>query len=203
MKEEQRNSQTKKTWGDLFPVYTDEFQPVCDFHHGMVRPVCGVHMKQIVRANRKHPEWADNSDATYRHAPDITFINGRFYVQYICSPKDEHEPGGFCMLAVLDRDLDPVEYRVSFPTYRVPECRITDYKGIVHEFDGNTFAFPHQRMSFFRSSTGRHLILSFYGSSPEKWMTNWDNYGIGRLVREIRADGTFGDIYFILPNYQA
>ncbi len=169
----------------------------------MVRPVCGVHMKQIVRANRTHPELADGSNATYRHAPDITFFHGRFYVQYICSPVDEHEPGGFCMLASFASDFSDVRYEVAFPTYRIPKCTVTDYKGMTHEFDGDSYVFPHQRMSFFRSSEGRLLLLAFYGWSPEKWMTNWDNYGIGRVVREVYSDGSLGDIFFIFPNYQA
>lgn len=46
------------------------------------------------------------------------------------------------------------------------------------------------------------LLLGFYGWSPEKWMTNWDNYGIGRVVRELYPDGSLSPIYFIRPNWQ-
>jgi len=73
------------------------------------------------------------------------------------------------------------------------------YSQFVH---GKTMAFMHQRMSFFKSSKDRMLVLGFYGWSPEKWMTNWDNYGIGRVVRELFPDGSMSDIFFIRPNYQ-
>lgn len=46
------------------------------------------------------------------------------------------------------------------------------------------------------------LLLGFYGWSPKPWITNWDNYGIGRVVRELYPDGSFGPVYFIRPCWQ-
>lgn len=187
----------------ILPKYVGMEIPNCDYTHGLIAPFPGVKNYQLVRANRTYPKLADNTSTTYKHAPDITFFNGRFYVQYLVNDKDEHEQGGFSILASFERPDGEIKFETSFPKYRIRKCTITDYKGIVHEYDGNSYAFMHQRMSFFKSSEGRLLLLGFYGFSPEKWMTNWDNYGIGRVVREIRKDGSLSDIFFIRPNYQA
>ncbi|MGN0299413.1 MAG: dihydrodipicolinate synthase family protein [Lachnospiraceae bacterium] len=184
------------------PQYTDEVLPNCDYHHGQIFPAKGVKCVQIVRANRLHPEWADGTNSTYKHAPDLAYWNGKFYVQYLCNPVEEHTGAGYSVLASSSDGRNWGGFEISFPEYCIPKTTVTDYKGLTHTFDGTTYGFMHQRMSFYRSSQNRMLLLGFYGWSPYKWMTNWDNYGIGRVVRELYADGSLSEIYFIKPNWQ-
>jgi hypothetical protein len=51
-------------------------------------------------------------------------------------------------------------------------------------------------MGFYVSPDDRLLVLSFFGKHPSPN----DGDGIGRAVREVRADGTFGPIYFLRLN---
>ena len=185
------------------PFYNGTVEPNCDYHHGQIPLLPGVKCYQITRANRAYKELADGTTSTYKHGADLTYFHGKFYVQYLCNPKDEHYEAGYSVLASSSDGKKWNKFQISFPEYLIPACILTDYKGIVHEFDGTQYAFMHQRMSFYRSSSNRMLVLGFYGYCPEKWMTNWDNYGIGRVVRELYADGTMSDIYFIRPNFQA
>lgn len=183
--------------------YVGDIHPNCDYHHGQIFPAKGVKCYQVVRANRHNPQLADGTTTTYKHAPDLAYFNGRFYILYLCNPKDEHSGAGF---SVLISSIDGINFSdpvIAFPEYKIPAVKIKDYKGNEKEFDGTSYAYMHQRTGFYRSSTGRMLLLGFYGWSPEKWITNWDNYGIGRVVRELYKDGTMSDIYFIRPNKQS
>jgi len=191
------------SFNNKLPHYIGNVHPNCDYHHGQIVPAKGVKCYQVSRANKDAKEQDDNTGYTYKHAPDIAYFHNKFYVHYLCNPKDEHTGAGISVLATSQNGVDWNNFQSSFPTYLMKEGSITDYKGLTHQFDGTTDAFMHQRMSFFKSSDGRMLLLGFYGWSPEKWMTNWDNYGIGRVVRELYSDGTLGDIYFIRVNKQA
>lgn len=202
LRKEYRTEEIEQVGENEMPCYVDEQQPNCDYHHGQIFPAKGVKCRQIVRANCHYPELADGTDSTYKHAPDIAYFAGRFYVQYLCNPKEEHTGAGYSVLASsVDGEIWD-KFQISFPMYPIRKTTVTDYKGLTHTFDGSQFAFMHQRMGFFRSSKNRMLVLGFYGWSPEKWMTNWDNYGIGRVVRELYPDGSLSAIYFIRPNWQ-
>ena len=52
--------------------YVGDTAPDCEKHDGGLRPVVGVHNVQVVRANREHPECAENVGNTYNHAPSLT-----------------------------------------------------------------------------------------------------------------------------------
>jgi hypothetical protein len=67
---------------------------------------------------------------------------------------------------------------VAFPSYRLPD---------------GTLAVPHQRAGWFVAPNGRLLTTGFFGipNHPN------DGTGIGRLVREVRRDGSLGPIHFI------
>mgnify|MGYP001609627142 CR=1 FL=1 len=54
----------------------------------------------------------------------------------------------------------------------------------------------HQRMGFYVAPNGRLLVLGFYGI-PRR--PN-DGRGVGRVVREVLADGSFGPVFFIRDN---
>ena len=67
------------------PHYTGKIHPNCDYHHGQIPPARGVECWQISRASRS-PEQDDGSGCTYKHAPDLAWFAGKFYVQYLCNP---------------------------------------------------------------------------------------------------------------------
>ncbi len=184
------------------PEYIGGVHPNCDYFHGQIPYAKGVHLYQVSRASRD-PETDDGTGHTYKHAPDLCWYEGRYYIQYLTNPKDEHGGAGVSVLASSADGRSWGDYRISFPEYRIPACETTDYKGLHHVFDGTKPAFMHQRMAFYRAKNGVMLLLGFYGWSPELWMTNWDNYGIGRVVRRLYPDGSLGEIFFIRVNWQA
>jgi hypothetical protein len=57
-------------------------------------------------------------------------------------------------------------------------------------------AMMHQRMGFYVAPNGRLLVLAFYGNAPSPY----GQFGIGRVVREVYKDGSYGPIYFIRYN---
>ena len=61
-------------------------------HDGGLSPVVGVHNIQIMRANREHPAPENGMGWTYNHQPMMAYWHGRFYVHYLCDPKDEQGP---------------------------------------------------------------------------------------------------------------
>lgn len=185
------------------PFYKGKRKVNPDYHHGQVPIMGGVACYQVARADRLDTSIADGTTSTYKHAPDIAYYHGRFYVMYLCNPKDEHGDAGFSMLVSSEDGRSFYDHREVFPEYRIPKCTLTDYKNITHEFTGDEYAFMHQRRCFYRAKNDCMLLLGFYGYSPERWMVNWDNYGIGRVARRLFPDGSLGDIFFILPNYQA
>ncbi len=185
------------------PEYIGKIHPNCDYFHGQIPCALGVHLYQVSRANREEPELDDGTGHTYKHAPDLCWYGGRYYIQYLTNPKDEHGGAGMSVLTSSADGRKWGDYQISFPEYRIPACEVTDYKGLHHVFDGTRPAFMHQRMAFYQAKNGVMLVLGFYGWSPELWMTNWDNYGIGRVVRRLYPDGRLGKICFIRVNWQA
>lgn len=188
--------------GSRLPRYVGKIHPNCDYIHGQIPPARGVKCWQVTRANPVHPEWEDGVGYTYKHAPDLCWFHGKFYIQYLTNPVGEHTGAGLSILASSADGAHWGDFTVSFPHYRIPACQVTDYKGLTHTFTGESYAFMHQRMCFYQTKAGRMLVLGFYGWSPDPTMVNWDNYGIGRVVRELYPDGSLGDIYFICPNWQ-
>jgi hypothetical protein len=168
-------------------------------HNGGLRLAVGVKNFQAFRANRTHPELAEDSGWTYNHAPMLAYWNDRFYLEYLSSPVNENFSP---MQTLLTRSVDGVNWekpRVVFPQYSLPNGRI---------------ALMHQRMGFYVAPNGRLLVLGFYGlgrgtgllkgsgeeiSDPGKLNPN-DGTGVGRVVREAHPDGSFGNIYFIRYN---
>ena len=51
----------------------------------------------------------------------------------------------------------------------------------------------HQRMGFYVTSDDRLLLIAFYGHTEDPFREG----GIGRVVREMKKDGTMGPIHFI------
>ncbi len=165
-------------------------------HNGGLRLAVGVKSFQVFRANRTHPELAEDFGWTYNHAPMLAYWKDRFYLEYLSSPVNENFSP---MHTLLTRSADGVNWekpRVVFPQYSLPNGKI---------------ALMHQRMGFYVAPNGRLLVLGFYGlgrgtgllrgsgeelPAPGKLNPN-DGTGLGRVVREVHPDGSFGNVYFI------
>src|SRR5581483_2877225 len=151
---------------------------------GRLRPAIGVESIQAFRANRSHPDLADGFGWTYNHAPMLAYWNGLFYLEYLSTPKGEHQPPGQTLVMTSADGRRWTKPTVVFPVYDVAEGKP---------------AFMHQRMGFYVAPDGRLLVLAFYGRGPNPF----NMYGIGRVVREAYRDGTYGPIYFIRYNRHA
>ena len=90
------------------------------------------------------------------------------------------------------------EEEIVFPPYKVPEGHVKDgRKDSAHSL----LAVMHQRIGFFTSSDKRFFALGFYGIVMGKGDDPNDGNGIGRVIREIRKDGSFGPIHFLRLNH--
>ncbi len=154
-------------------------------HEGGFRYAIGVENIQVMRANRTHPEEADDYGWTYNHAPNITYWKGKFYLEYLSNPVDEQQPPGQTLLVTSADGRRWSKPVVAFPPYKAPEGVTIPkpYYGYI----------MHQRMGFYTAPDGRLLLLAFYGHSYNPFKEG----GIGRVVREIFPDGSMGPIYFI------
>ncbi|MCH4553868.1 exo-alpha-sialidase [Aestuariibaculum lutulentum] len=154
-------------------------------HEGGLRYAIGVENIQTMRANRTHPEWSDGFGWTYNHASNLAYWNGQFFQQYLSGESDEHVPPVQTLLITSKNGKEWSFPQVIFPPYQAPE-------GVALQ-EGATGYMMHQRMGFYVAPNGRFLTLAFYGHSENPFREN----GIGRVVREIYKDGSFGPIYFI------
>ncbi|HWA28012.1 MAG TPA: exo-alpha-sialidase [Lacunisphaera sp.] len=148
---------------------------------GGLRPVVGVQNIQVYRANRTEPAHADKLAHTYTHAPMLCYWRGKFYLEFLSGAKNEHDNPTVTSLTTSTDGLNWETPRTVFPAFTLPDGSQT---------------IAHQRMGFYVAPDGRLLVLSFYGKHPEPN----DGTGLGRAVREVNADGTFGPIYFIRLN---
>jgi hypothetical protein len=177
--------------------YTGKTLVNADYHHGQLSPVMGVHNIQTFRANREHPELAENFGWTYNHAPMLAYWNNKFYVEYLSDKVGESIPPGQTLLQSSTDGYSWTKPAVVFPVYRIPDG--TTKKGrpdVARDLD----AVMHQRMGFYVSTKNVFLVLGFYAISFDAKDDPNDGNGIGRAVREIKADGTYGQIYFIHYN---
>jgi hypothetical protein len=179
--------------------YTGEHIANTIAHHGQLRPAVGVQHIQVLRANRTHPEWVEGSGWTYNHAPMLAYWNGRFYLEYLSNPVSEHGLPGQTLLVTSADGIHWDRPAVVFPIYRVPDGV---YQGPVPLPPGSD-AVMHQRMGFYVAPDGRLLVLGFYGVCPTTAVMPNDGRGIGRVVREVYADGSWGPIYFVRYNRHA
>ncbi len=166
-------------------VYVDQ-----EVHDGRLRPAVGVESYQVMRANRSRPGLGDGFGWTYNHAAMLAHWRGRFYLQYLSNPVGEHEPPGQTLLVTSADGRQWGKPRVAFPPYPPPA-------GADQALPPKTTGYMmHQRMGFFVAPNGRLLTVAFYGFAPDPFGQG----GIGRVVREIRADGSFGPIHFLRYN---
>ena len=172
------------------------------FQDGGLPHAMGVKSFQVLRANRAHPEWADGSGWTYNHAPMLAWYHGRFYLEYLSNPVDEHEVPGHTLLTTSENGMYWSFPQVIFPTIEVPTSQ---YKGPrTPLLTDPILTVPHQRMGFYCAPNGVLLALSFYGIVHDRRRSMpCDGWGVGRAVRRIFPDGSWGDIHFLLYNTPA
>ena len=177
--------------------YTGKTLVNADYNHGQLTPVVGVHNIQTFRANREHPELAENFGWTYNHAPMLAYWNNRFYVEYLSDKVGESIPPGQTLLQSSKDGYTWTKPDVIFPVYRIPDGTTKEGRSdVAKDLD----AVMHQRMGFYVSTKNVFLVLGFYAISFDAKDDPNDGHGIGRAVREIQADGKYGPIYFIHYN---
>ncbi|WAC13966.1 exo-alpha-sialidase [Dyadobacter pollutisoli] len=175
--------------------YTGNTLVNVDYHHGQLSPAIGVHSYQTMRARRNDPDTV--LSWTYNHAPMLAYWNGAFYLNYLSNPVGEHIPPGQTLLQTSKDGEKWSKPVVIFPPYKIPDGTVKkDHPGVAK----NLYAVMHQRMGFFISKNNRLLTLGFYGIVLDAKDDPNDGNGIGRVVREIQKDGSFGPIYFIRHN---
>lgn len=164
-------------------------------HDGGFRYAIGTENIQVMRANRTtgavfDPNLSKEDSVskigwTYNHAPNLTYWKGKFYLEYLSNPKDEQQPPGHTLLVTSTDGRHWGKPFVVFPQYKAPKGVTIPkpYYGYI----------MHQRMGFYTAPNGRLLVVAFYGHSYNPFKEG----GIGRVVREMKADGTMGPIYFI------
>jgi len=154
-------------------------------HDAGLRPPVGAANYQAFRANRTHPEFADGCGWTYNHAPMLAYWNGKFYLEYLSNPVDEHIAPGQTLLTTSTDGRNWAKPEIVFPPYDPPP-------GTPMPEKANGYMM-HQRMGFYVAPDGRLLVLAFYGHAENPFREG----GIGRVAREAYKDGTFGPIYFV------
>jgi hypothetical protein len=168
-----------------------------DYHHGQLTPAVGVHNIQVLRANREHPDSAEGSGFTYNHAPMLAWWNKKFYLEYLSDSIGESVPPGQTLLMNSVDGYTWSRPMIAFPKYKIPDGTTKEgHPGVAKDL----YAVMHQRMGFYVSKHHRLLVLGFYGICLDAHDDPNDGKGIGRVVREIHADGSLGPIYFIHYN---
>lgn len=177
--------------------YTGETLSNVDYHHGQLKPAVGVHNIQVVRAGRGFPKPENSFGWTYNHGPNLAYWKGSFYLHYLGDPVGEHIPPSQTVLVTSKDGYDWDEPQIIFPPYRIPDG--TGKEGHPGEAK-NLDAIMHQRMGFYVAENDRLLSFAYYGIALDPKDSPNDGKGIGRVVREIYEDGSFGPIYFIRYN---
>ncbi|MGC4102904.1 exo-alpha-sialidase [Ferruginibacter sp.] len=175
--------------------YTGNTLSNVDYHHGQLSPAIGVHNIQVMRANRGD---TGTTNWTYNHQPMLAYWNNSFYLEYLCTPVGEHVPPG---RTVLQRSKDGYNWDapvVIFPEYKIPDGTVKEGR---KDTAKNTFAVMHQRIGFYTSKSKKLFALGYYGIVLGAHDDPNDGNGIGRVIREIKADGSFGPIYFLRYNH--
>jgi len=193
-------SQTKippslKQFEDEPVKYIGEITTDKKFYDGNLPHVNGASHYQIFRANRNHPSEPGKEGWTYNHQPYIAYWNGKFYVQWIQGKVHEHVPPTRTVLSTSKDGKTWSNPIVLFPEYELPT--IIDGEDTIK---AKTKAVMHHRMGFYVAPNGKLLSLGFYGFAANPKKAPNTGKGIGRVVREIKKDGSLGPIYFIRYN---
>lgn len=185
--------------------YVGEKQTDALYHHGGLRHAVGVHRYQAFRANREHPsEVNSQSGWTYNHQPYLSYWNNQYYLQYLSNPYTEHVTPGRTMLMTSKDGRNWSDPEIIFPEYTLPEINFTHPEsGKKYHMPAGIKAVMHQRMGFYITKEDRLLTLAFISYCPTSRIGPNNGQGLGRVVREIYKDGSYGPIYFIRYNRHA
>jgi len=173
-----------------------------DFFDGAIPHAVGTHSYQAFRANRTNPSEGGNVGWTYNHQPYLSYWNGRFYFQYLSNLVSEHEPPGRTLLMISKDGRIWSNPKVVFGKYRLPKIRKGEHMSPAN-IPAGTYSVMHQRMGFYVAPNGRLLTFAFYGFCATSGHSPNAGNGLGRVVREVHKDGSFGPIYFIRYNRHA
>ncbi|MCB0474128.1 MAG: hypothetical protein KDC69_00560 [Flavobacteriaceae bacterium] len=177
-------------------VYSEGLQPDAKYFDGGLPHAVGVHNYQAFRANRVHPtEIGSDTGWTYNHQPYLCYWNGKFYLEYLSGQFQEHTPPTRVLLMTSENGKDWSAPEIIFPIYDLPEIKTA--KGYL---PAGTKAVMHQRMGFSVAPNGKLLASGFYSYCLTPRHSPNAGQGIGRVVREIKKDGSYGPIYFIRYN---
>jgi len=159
-------------------------------HDGGLSPVVGVHNIQTMRGEKG---WL------YNHQPMMAYWHGKFYMHYLTDPRSEHEAPGKTMLQTSADGYTWTKPVDLFPEYSVPDgFTKPTLPGVKAK---NLKAIMHQRVGFYVSKKDKLIAMGNYAVALTPKDDPNDGHGIGRVVREIKDDGTFGPIYFIYYNH--
>jgi len=142
---------------------------------------------QVLRTFRNDPAASDGFGWTYHHEPMITYWKGRFCLAFKTNPADEDMAPGCVLLSTSDDEARTW----SSPTVLFP----------AREVAPGDWTFNAMRLGFWIAPAGRLHAMADY--IPQSGYTSgnycdWLAYGVA--VREIRTDGTFGPIHFVVEN---
>ncbi|UYQ95544.1 exo-alpha-sialidase [Chitinophaga horti] len=175
--------------------YTGTTLSNVDYHHGQLSPAIGVHNIQTMRALRSD---TGVNNWTYNHAPMLACHNGTFYLEYLSNPVGEHVAPG---RTLLQSSKDGYQWNapvIVFPEYKIPDGFVKPGK---KDTARNNVAVMHQRIGFYTSRSKRLFALGYYGIALGEKDDPNDGNGIGRVIREIKSDGSFGPVYFLRFNH--
>ncbi len=168
------------------------------YYDGKLPHAAGVHTYQVFRANRSFPTEGGLIGWTFSHAPMLAYWNGKFYLQYLSDLKEEHGAPARTLIATSENGRDWENPKVVFPIYHLPE--IDAGFGYIPKGMASVM---HQRMGFYVAPNGKLLTIGFYSYCADTRHSPNLGQGLGRVVREIKKDGSFGPIYFIRYNRHA
>jgi hypothetical protein len=155
------------------------------YQDGRVAPIVGVQNYQVFRSNRAHPELTGGLKNTYIHAPMLCYWKGRYYLEFLAAPVNEHDANTVTLMTSSVDGKNWETPRILFPAF--------------NPYDDENLTICHQRMGFYVSKNDRLLIMAFYGKYPSPN----EGDGVGRAVREVYEDGCVGPLYFIRYNRHA
>ncbi len=188
------------------------------FTDGALPHAMGVTNTQIMRSSQNPSYAPEGRGWTYAHAAMLGYWQGELMVQYLANARSEHEGDSS---AFLIRSKDGVHFTKPveiFPSIDVPTAPYNGEGKEILKRKERTNCVIHHRMAFFRASNGKMLAMTHYGivpmdprlgEFPPKGSVNTcdmtdimlvmpgSGYGVGRAIREIRDDFSFGPIYFL------
>lgn len=155
---------------------------------GKLPPVIGAQSYQVVRSVRNDTTLGDGLGFTLHHHPMLSYWKDNFYV--LCNACPVHEERGWTEI-LLSTSSDGMNWgkpEIVFP----------------HVIYNGEPTFCNHRMGFYITPSNRLLATTAYFPQSEMPpQTGSEDTGkkyFGVVVREIMADGTYGEIFFIARN---